>query len=106
MSLSPLPLSLAEDEEAAIEWMVQSLIAFGLAKSTAQRLVALPQVTQDMVARWLAYCRLRGPGSPHNTNAFLIIRLNRNDVPAPSWGALRRLAARLGKPTPKLSKGR
>jgi len=69
----------------------QLLIAFGLAKTTAQRLVGLPHVSPDMAARWLAYCHLRGPGSPHNTNAFLIIRLRRNDIPAPSWGALRRL---------------
>jgi hypothetical protein len=100
MSSSPPPPSPAEDEEATIEWMVQSLIAFGLAKSTAQRLVGLSHVTPDMVARWLAYCRLRGSNSPHNTNAFLITRLYRNDLPAPSWGALRRLAARLGKPAP------
>ncbi len=98
MSLSPLPPSPTEDEEAAIEWMVQSLIAFGLARSTAQRLVGLPHITPDMVARWLTYCRLRGSGSSHSTNAFLITRLYRNDIPAPSWGALRRLAARLGKP--------
>jgi hypothetical protein len=100
MSLSPLPPSPAEDEEADIEWVVQSLIAFGLAKSTAQRLIGLSHVTPDMVARWLTYCRLRGSNSPHNTNAFLITRLYQNDVPAPSWGALRRLAARLGKPAP------
>ena len=95
MSSQLLSPSLAKGEEAAIEWMVQALVAFGLAKTTACRLVGLPHVTPDMVARWVRYCQLRGPGSPHNTNAFLITRLNRNDVPPPSWGALRRLERRL-----------
>jgi len=94
-NIQSLPPSLAKDEEATIEWMVQSLVAFGLARTTAQRLVGLPHVTPDMVARWVRYCQLRGPGSPHNTNGFLITRLNRNDFPPPSWGALRRLEQRL-----------
>jgi len=84
-----------DDDEVAGESMVQKLVAFGLARSTAQRLVGLPHVTPDMVTRWLRYCNLRGPDSLHNTNAFLIIRLNRNDFPPPSWGALRRLERRL-----------
>jgi hypothetical protein len=87
---------LTPEEEAA-----EALIAFGLARTTAQRLVGLPHVTPDVVARWLAYCRLRGPDSFHNVNVFLITRLNRGDRPALSWDALRRLAARLGKPPPK-----
>lgn len=74
-----------------IDRTVESLVTFGLGKTTAQRLVGLPHVTPDMVTRWLVYCRLRGPSSPHNANAFLIIRLRRNDISAPSWGALRRL---------------
>ena len=86
---------LTPEEEAA-----EALIAFGLARTTARRLVGLPHVTPDVVARWLAYCRLRGPESFRNANVFLLTRLNRNDRPAPSWGALCRLAARLGKPMP------
>lgn len=70
---------------------VQSLVAFGLAGTTAQRLVGLPHVTPEAVRRWLAYCNIRGPDSPHNSNGFLIIRLRRNDIPPPSRGALRRL---------------
>jgi hypothetical protein len=65
-----------------------------------RRLAGLPHVTPGVVARWLAYCRLRGPESFGNANVFLLTRLNRNDRPAPSWSALRRLAARLGKPMP------
>ena len=79
------------DEEEAIEQMVQSLIDFGLARTTAQRLVGLPHVTPDVVARWLRYCQLRGPDSFRNPNVFLLTRLNRNDYPAPSWSALRLL---------------
>lgn len=30
-----------------------------------------------------------------NPNVFLLIRLNRNDYPAPSWSALQRLEQRL-----------
>ncbi|MCI0576519.1 MAG: hypothetical protein L0332_00115 [Chloroflexi bacterium] len=75
--------------------MVAALVEFGLARSTAMRLVGLPHVTKEMVDRWLAYCKLRGPASRHGGNAFLITRLSHNDIPAPSWGALRRLAQRL-----------
>ena len=91
----PLPPSLTEDEDAAIEWMVETMVAFGVARTTAARLAGLSHVTPDMIARWVRYCRLRGPDSPHNTNVFLITRLNRNDFPPPSWGALRRLEQRL-----------
>jgi len=87
---------LTPEEEAA-----EALIEFGLARTTARRLVGLPHVTPDVVARWLAHCRLRGPDSFRNPNVFLLTRLNRNDFPAPSWGALRRLAARLGQEVPK-----
>jgi hypothetical protein len=90
-----LPPSLVEDEEAASEWMERRLIAFGLARTTAQRLLGLPHVTLEMVARWLHYCELRGPDSPHYANGFLITRLLRNNFPPPSWGALRRLEQRL-----------
>jgi len=88
------------DDLTPTEATAEALIAFGLARTTARRLVGLPHVTPDAVARWLAYCRLRGPESFHNANVFLITRLNRGDRPAPSWGALRRLAARLGQPAP------
>ena len=92
-----MPLEdLSAREEAA-----ESLIEFGIARTTARRLVGLPHVTPDVVARWLTYCHLRGADSFRNPNVFLLTRLNRNDRPAPSWGALRRLAARLGKPAPK-----
>jgi len=90
------PEDLTPEEKAA-----EALIAFGLARTTARRRLGLPHVTPDVVARWLAYCRLRGPDRFRSPNVFLITRLNRNDRPAPSWGALRRLAARLGKPVPK-----
>jgi hypothetical protein len=83
------------DEEAAIEQMMQSLIDFGLAKTTARRLAGLPHVTPDVVARWLRYCQLRGPDSFRNPNVFLLTRLNRNDYPAPSWSALQWLEQRL-----------
>ena len=83
------------DEEAAIEQMVQSLIDFGLAKTTARRLAGLPHVTPDVVTRWLRYCQLRGPDSFRNPNVFLLTRLNRNDYPAPSWSALQWLEQRL-----------
>jgi hypothetical protein len=90
---------LSEDltpEEGAAE----ALIAFGLARTTARRLVGLIHVTPDVVTRWLAYCRLRGPESFRNANVFLLTHLDRNDRPAPSWGALRKLAVRLDKPMP------
>ena len=87
--------SLPTDEEAAIERMVQSLIDFDLAKTTARRLAGLPHVTPDVVARWLRYCQLRGPDSFRNPNVFLLTRLNRNDFPAPSWSALQRLEQQL-----------
>jgi hypothetical protein len=90
----PTP-SLPEAEDTAVEGIVQALVTFGLARSTAWRLAGLPHVTPDRAARWLRYCQLRGPGSPHNTNAFLITRLQRNDFPPPSWGALQRLEQRL-----------
>jgi hypothetical protein len=83
------------DEEAAIEQMVQSLIDFGLARTTARRLAGLPHVTPDVVARWLRYCQLRGPDSFRNPVVFLLSRLNRNDYLAPSWSALQRLEQQL-----------
>jgi hypothetical protein len=83
------------DEEATIEHMVQSLIDFSLAKTTARRLAGLPNVTPDVVARWLRYCQLRGPDSFRNPVVFLLTRLNRNDYPAPSWSALQWLEQRL-----------
>ena len=83
------------DEDAAIERMVQSLIDFGLAKTTARRLAGLPHVTPDVVARWLRYCQLRGPDSFRNPIVFLLTRLNRNDFPPPSWSALQRLEQQL-----------
>ena len=83
------------DEEAAIEQMVQSLIGFGLARTTARRLAGLPHVTPDVVARWLRYCQLRGPDSFRNPVVFLLTRLNRNDYPAPSWSALQWLEQQL-----------
>jgi len=79
------------DEEEAIEQMVQSLIDFGLARTTARRLAGLPHVTPDVVARWLRYCQLRGPDNFRNPIVFLLTRLNRNDFPPPSWSALQRL---------------
>jgi hypothetical protein len=79
------------DEEATIEQMVHSLIDFGLARTTAQRLAGLPHVTPDAVARWLRYCQLRGPEGFRNPVVFLLTRLNRNDFPPPSWSALRLL---------------
>ena len=89
----------SNDDEVAATWpeMIASLVAFGLPRSTAARLVGLPHVTPDVVDRWLHYCRLRGRSSHHGSNAFLITRLMRNDIPAPSWGALRRLEQRLGQ---------
>lgn len=66
--------------------LVEALIAFGLARSTAQRLVGHAS-SLDVVARWLAHCRLY-----KNDNAFLIIRLWRNDIPPPSWEAIWRMA--------------
>lgn len=85
------------DEAEAAAWpeMIARLVAFGLSHSTAARLVGQPHVTPEMVDRWLHYCRLRGRDSRHGGNAFLITRLIRNDVAAPSWGALRRLEQRL-----------
>ncbi len=87
---------LVDDEEAAA-WpeMIAKLVDFGLSHSTAARLVGQPHVTPDRVDRWLHYCRLRGRDSRHGDNAFLITRLIRDDIPAPSWGALRRLEQRL-----------
>jgi hypothetical protein len=87
---------LVDDEEAAA-WpeMIAKLVAFGLSRSTAARLVGQPHVTPDMVDRWLHYCRLRGRKSRHGSNTFLITRLIRNDISAPSWGALQRLEQRL-----------
>ena len=82
------------NDEAVWADMITALVDFGLSRSTAARLAGLPHVTPGVVARWLAYCRLRGRDSRHGTNAFLITRLTRNDIPAPSWGALRRLEAR------------
>lgn len=81
----------------AVHWpeMAQMLIDFGLSRQTAVRLVGQPHVTQEMVERWVAYCRLRGRNSHHGSNAFLITRLLRNDIPPPSWGALRRLGKSL-----------
>ena len=84
-----------EDETALWPEMIATLIDFGLSRSTAQRLVGQPHVKQDMVNRWVHYCQLRGRDSHHGSNAFLITRLLRNDIPSPSWGALRRLKARL-----------
>jgi hypothetical protein len=82
-------------DEEAIEQMVQSLVDFGLAKTTARRLAGLPHVTPDVVARWLRYCQLRGPDSFRNPNVFILTRLNRDDYPAPSWSALQWLEQRL-----------
>jgi hypothetical protein len=82
------------DEATTWPEMIARLVEFGLPRSTAARLVGLPHVTSDVVDRWLCYCRLRGRNSRHGTNAFLITRLTRDDIPAPSWGALRRLKAR------------
>lgn len=82
----------------AVHWpeMTQTLVDFGLSRQTAARLVGQPHVTQEMVERWVVYCRLRGRGSKHGSTAFLITRLLRNDIPPPSWGALRRLEKRVG----------
>jgi hypothetical protein len=73
----------------------RSLIDFGLARTTAQRLAGLLHVTPDVVARWLRYCQLRGPDSFRNPNVFLLSRLNRNDYSAPSWSALQWLEQQL-----------
>ena len=77
----------------AVHWpeMVEALVAFGLSRDTASRLVGMTHVTKEMVDRWVAYCTLRGRRSYHGSNAFLITRLMRNDVAPPSWGAIRRL---------------
>lgn len=87
----------AEWGPEAAHWpeMVAALVDFGLSRQTALRLAGMIHVTQDMVNRWVAYCKLRGRQSQHGSNAFLIIRLNRNDIPPPSWGALRRLEKKL-----------
>lgn len=88
MSPDPLPLS---EEDDPLYQAALTLVRFGLSRQTALRLVGLEHITPDVVNRWVAYCRLRGRDSPHGSNPFLITRLLRNDIPAPSWGALRRL---------------
>ena len=86
--------------------MVETLVDFGLSRQTAARLVGMTHVTQDMVNRWVAYCRLRGRHSAHGTNAFLIIRLGRNDMPPPSWGAIHRLQTKYGNDNIRLEEGK
>jgi len=85
------------DDEEAAAWpeMIAKLVGFGLSHQTAARLVGQPGISPDIVDRWLHYCRLRGRDSRHGGNSFLITRLIRDDLPAPSWGALQRLEQRL-----------
>ncbi|HFE67661.1 MAG TPA: hypothetical protein ENJ93_10410 [Chloroflexi bacterium] len=86
-----------DDPETDKTWreMMRTIMSFGLPRSTAARLTGLQHVNKDMVDRWAAYCRLRGPQSRHGSKTFFHIRLARNDVPPPSWGAIRRLEKKL-----------
>lgn len=94
MSMTCTPAQ-PESNEAAWPQMTAALVEFGPSRSTSMRLVGLPHVTKEMVDRWVAYCRWRGRASKHGSNAFLITRLLRNNIPAPSRGALRRLEKKL-----------
>ena len=86
-------------EAEAVHWpeMIAALVQFGLSHDTASRLVGMTHVTKAMVNRWVAYCTVRGRRSYHGSNAFLITRLIRNDIPPPSWGAIKRLERKLQK---------